>query len=262
MNNFIVLSKKEFVQMLRDYKLIWLPLIFIVLGITQPVVTLFLPSIIGSLGGETGITIDPSIYTQSGGEVLASTFGSQFDQLGLIILIISTMGIIHTDKVNGMLAFILTRPVNIISYISGKIIPNFLMASFGVLLGFFVSYLYVIYLFTHVSFSRMIIAMLFYLVWVLFIVTFTTMISTIFNSQGIIAILSIAFLLGCRMILGLNPSMDFVNPAIMSKNGMEVLTTGSISSSAAGNLFVTLIWVALILFVINYWISNKKYINR
>ena len=52
------------------------------------------------------------------------------------------------------------------------------------------------------------------------------MISTIFHSQGMIALISIVFLLACRVIAGLNPIMDQLNPASMSKYAMETLVTG------------------------------------
>lgn len=73
----------------------------------------------------------------------------------------------------------------------------------------------------------MITGLLFYLIWVLFIVSFTIMISAIFQTQGIIALISIVFLLACRIIVGLNPIIDQVNPASMSKHAMEMLVTGS-----------------------------------
>lgn len=50
--------------MLRDFKIIWLPIVFIFLGATQPIVTHYLPSILGALGGGQGITIDPSMTSQ------------------------------------------------------------------------------------------------------------------------------------------------------------------------------------------------------
>ena len=53
------------------------------------------------------------------------------------------------------------------------------------------------------------------------------MISAIFHSQGIIALISIVFLLACRVIVGLNPIMDRLNPAGMSKYAMETLVTGA-----------------------------------
>ncbi|MCU4770343.1 ABC transporter permease [Bacillus toyonensis] len=259
MNNLIVLIKKEYVQMLRDFKVIWLPVVFIFLGATQPVVTHYLPSILEALGGGQGITIDSSMTAQKGGEVLASTLGSQFDQLGLMILVISMMGIIQTDKANGMLAFILTRPVTVTSYIVGKIVSNYLMAAFSVTIGYFTSYLYVNYLFTAVPFSYMITGLIFYLIWVLFIVSFTTMISAIFHSQGIIALISIGFLIGCRIIVGLSPIMDQVNPASMSKHAMETLVKGLVNSNAIGNILLTIVSILLTLFVTNYWIANKKF---
>jgi len=259
MNNFIVLIKKEFVQMVREFKVIWLPIVFILLGLTQPIVTYYLPSILEALGGGQGITIDPSMTAQKGGEVLASTLGSQFDQLGLMIIVISMMSIIQTDKANGMLAFILTRPVTVISYIGGKVVSNYLIAAFSVAIGYFASYLYVNYLFTDLPFSHMITGLLFYLVWILFIVSFTTMISAIFHSQGIIALISIIFLIGCRIIVNLNPIIDFVNPASMSKHAMEVLITGSAISSVFCNVLVAFVWIFLTLFVTNYWIAHKKF---
>ncbi|CAH0313077.1 ABC transporter permease [Priestia megaterium] len=259
MKNLIVLIKKEYVQMLRDFKVIWLPIVFIFLGAAQPVLTHYLPAILKALGGSQGITIDPSMTAQKGGEVLASTLGSQFDQLGLMILAISMMGIIQTDKANGMLAFILTRPVTVPSYIGGKMVSNYLMAAFSVTIGYFTSYLYVNYLFTAVPFSQMITGLIFYLVWILFIVSFTTMTSAIFHSQGIIALISIVFLIGCRIIVGLNPIVDQLNPASMSKHAMETLITGLVNSNAVGNLLLTCVWILLTLFITNYWIANKKF---
>lgn len=259
MNNSMVLIKKECVQMLRDFKIIWLPIVFICLGATQPIVTHYLPSILEALGGGQGITIDLSMATQKGGEVLATTLGSQFDQLGLMILVISMMGAIQTDKANGMLAFILTRPVTVTSYVGGKIVSNYVMVACSVTIGYVISYLYVNFLFTAVPFAHLITGLLFYLIWVLFIVSFTTMISAIFQSQGIIALISIVFLLACRVIVGLNPIMDRLNPAGMSKYAMETLVTGGVNSNAIITGLLTIVWILLTLFVTYYWIANKKF---
>ncbi|MGO4273254.1 ABC transporter permease [Paenibacillus sp. TAF58] len=262
MNHFNVLMKKEFVQMVREFKVIWLPLVFVFLGITQPIVSHYLPSILNALGGTQGITIDPSMAAQQGGEVLASTLASQFDQLGVIIIAISMMGVLQTDKSNGMLAFILTRPVTVVSYIGGKLIANYLFVACSVALGYLISYVYVNLLFTNVNFVDAILASLFYLLWVLFMVSFTTMISTIFNSQGIIALISIVFLLGCRIVLGLSSFIDFINPASMSKHGMEVLTTGAVNPNVIWHVLVVLIWIVLTISVTIFWISRKKFNNE
>lgn len=262
MNSFIVLMNKEFTQMVRDFKIIWLPLVFILLGITQPVMTYYLPTILEALGSGQGIIIDPSIAAQQGGEILAGTLGAQFDQLGIIIIAISLMGIIQTDKANGMLAFILTRPVPVRSYVGGKIASNYIFTAFSVAVGYLASYLYVNFLFTNVAIFDMLTALLFYLVWILFIITFTTMISTLINSPGLIALICIAFLIGCRLIVGLSSMIDIINPASMSKHAMEVLITGSVNSNTMVNLVVSLLCAAIAIFITNYWISNKKFSNE
>ncbi|CAM5717035.1 ABC transporter permease OS=Lysinibacillus sphaericus OX=1421 GN=LS41612_15015 PE=4 SV=1 [Lysinibacillus sphaericus] len=111
MTSLFILTRKEYVQMFREFKILWLPLVFMFLGATQPVVTYYLPSILTVLGGNQGITIDPAMMQQDGAQVMAATLGSQFDQLGIMVIAIAIMGIIQSDKANGMLDFILTRPV-------------------------------------------------------------------------------------------------------------------------------------------------------
>ncbi|WP_144510804.1 ABC transporter permease [Bacillus sp. FJAT-22090] len=259
MSPFFILMNKEFAQMLRDFKLVWLPIVFIFLGMTQPVLTYYLPTILEALGGGQGITIDPTMIQQEGGQVLATTLGSQFDQLGIMIIVISMMGMIQADKTSGMLAFILTRPVTVWSYVTGKIISNYLLVIVSVAFGYLISFLYVNYLFTEVSISHMLVALLIYSIWVLFMVSFTLMISTIFKGQGVIALIGIVFLLLCRMIIGLHPTIDLVNPAGMSQHAMTLLFTGSVDSSLFGNIATTSIWILLTLFVAHFWIAQKKF---
>jgi len=259
MTSFYILTKKEYVQMFREFKMIWLPLVFMFLGATQPVVTYYLPSILATLGGNQGITIDPSMLQQDGAQVMAATLGSQFDQLGIMVIVIAMMGIIQSDKANGMLDFILTRPVTVRSYIGGKLVSNFLFVAFSVTFGYFVSYIYANFLFSNMPFLDMILAIVFYLLWVLFIISFTAMISTIFNGQGVIALISIVSLLVLKMISGLHPIIDLLNPAGMSQQAMLVLITSSVDSHLYGNMLITIIWIALMVMISHYWISGKKY---
>ncbi|MGE6259826.1 ABC transporter permease [Heyndrickxia sporothermodurans] len=259
MTQFTILMNKELVQICREFRIIWLPLVFIFLGATQPVMTYYLPSILKALGGGEGITIDSSMMQQGGGQVLATTIGSQFDQLGMMIVVVAMMGIIQSDKANGMLDFILTRPVTVREYLLGKVVSNYVFVSISVLIGYIVSYGYVSYLFTSIPLSRVVLALLIYLVWVLFIVSFTTMISTMFNSQGMIALISIVALLIYRMTSGVLSTIDLFNPAGMSQHAMKMLMIGQVDSDIYISLLVTIVWTIATLIVTYYWISQKKY---
>ncbi|MGE7834800.1 ABC transporter permease [Viridibacillus arvi] len=259
MNSLAVLMKKEYSQVLNDFKVIWLPLVFIFLGTTQPIMTYYLPAILKALGGAQGISIDPSMTEQTGGQVLAATLGSQFDQLGIMIIVIAMMGLIQSDKSSGMLAFILTRPVTVSSYIGGKLLSNYLLVSISVGIGYVASLLYIHFLFTGIELTLMITALFCYLLWILFCLSFTTMLSAVLNSQALIALIGIITLLICRMLVGLHPVLDVINPAGMSKHAMNLLITGLVGANFSINFFATIFWVILTVMFTYHWIVKKKF---
>ncbi|MEB2301730.1 ABC transporter permease [Lysinibacillus xylanilyticus] len=259
MSAFIALSKKEVQQMAREFKIFWLPIVFILLGLTQPIMMYYLPVILQSAGGIEGIIIDPTMAKPEGQAVLASTLNSQFDQLGIIILVVATMSIIQGEKANGMMAFILTRPVSISSYLNSKIIIHYILAVICIALGYAVSYGYSAYLFTTVPMTQAMWAFAFYCVWLLFIITFVAMMSTFFNSPAFIALISIVVLLICRFIAGLHPLLDIVNPASNSTYATNILMSGDVGSWVGINIVVTLLLVVLMIITMQSFIAKKKF---
>ncbi|MFY0516794.1 ABC transporter permease [Lysinibacillus sp. UGB7] len=259
MNTFAILSKKEFSQMVKEYKILWLPIVFMLLGLTQPIMMYYLPMILESLGGVEGIMIDPTMAKPEGREVLASTLNSQFDQLGIIIVIVAVMSVIQAEKANGMLAFILTRPVSISSYLGSKIASHYLLAVLSLAVGYVASYGYTVFLFSPVPITQVILAFVLYCIWLLFIITFVTMLSTFFNSPAVIALVSIVALLLCRLIAGLHPVLDIFNPAGFSLRASSVLITGSVGAWWELNLLVTFLVIFGMILTMHYWIAKKKF---
>ncbi|KQL35450.1 ABC transporter permease [Psychrobacillus sp. FJAT-21963] len=259
MNTFLALSKKEINQMIGEFKIIWLPIVFVLLGLTQPIMMYYLPVILETLGGVEGIIIDPAMAKPLGGEVLASTLNSQFDQLGMIVLVVAVMSVIQSEKANGMLAFILTRPVSISSYIGSKILTHYLLAIICIAIGYSVSYGYTAYLFTTIPISQILLAFVLYCIWVLFLITFVTMLSTFFNSPAFIALLSIVFLLICRFCAGLHPLIDTLNPASMSLRATSILTTGDLGTGWEINIVATLLIIFVMTVMMHFWIGKKKF---
>ncbi|QTD40078.1 ABC transporter permease [Sporosarcina sp. Te-1] len=259
MNTFSVLAKKELSQTIREFKIIWLPLVFMLLGATQPIMMYYLPSILNGLGGMDGITIDPSVAQVSGAEVMASTIDAQFNQLGTIILVVSLMGVIQSEKANGMLSFILTRPVSTLSFVWSKVFSQFVFLTFCLSLGFLTSYGYATFLFSTVPWSEFLLSMLFYFVWLLFIVSFVVMVSTICNGQGIIALIGIVFLFFCAVTAGLHPILALLSPAGMSLQAISLLSTGTIDPNVGWSFFITILWIGFTVGVTYFWIAKKKF---
>jgi len=258
-NTFLALSRKEMNQMTKEYKVVWLPIVYILLGLTQPIMMYFLPAILQSMGGIEGIIIDPTMAKPGGEEVLASTLNSQFDQLGIIILAIATMGIIQGEKANGMMAFILTRPVSISSYLNSKLLTHYVLAVLCITLGYAMSFGYTSYLFTSVPITRALIAFAFYCIWLLFVITFVAMISTFFNSSPFIALISIGVLFICRFCAGLHPFLDVINPASNSLYATTIIMTGDIEKWYSINIIVTLLLVLFMMAIMHHFIAKKKF---
>ena len=245
--------------MIREFKIIWLPIVFVLLGLTQPITMYYLPVILKTLGGVDGIIIDPTMARPEGNEVLASTLSSQFDQLGIIILVVAVMSVMQAEKANGMLAFILTRPVSISSYIGSKIMSHYLLAIFSIALGYAVSYGYTAYLFTSVPIAQVMLAFVLYCIWLLFLITLVTMLSTFFNSPAFIALVGIVVLLLCRLTAGLHPLIGALNPAGVSLRATSVLATGSMGDWWEVNIVVTLLIILGMTLTMHYWIAKKKF---
>ncbi|MOA52973.1 hypothetical protein D3C78_1763570 [compost metagenome] len=93
-------------------------------------------------------------------------------------------------------------------------------------------------------------------------IVITTLISTIFRSIGFIALLSIILLLTLRMLVGMNPTLDLMNPANMSKYAMDLLINGSsnvgVDTKYVINLVSTCGWLVITVAISNYWLRNKK----
>lgn len=259
MNNFAVLSKKECNQVIRELKILWLPVVFLLLGLMQPITMYYLPVILKELGGVEGILIDPTMARPEGSEVLASTLSSQFDQLGIIILVVAVMTVVQAEKANGMLAFILTRPVSVSSYIGSKIITHYLLAVFCIAIGYAVSYGYATYLFTSVPIPQAMLAFVLYCIWLLFVITLVTMLSTFLNSPAFIALVGIVVLFICRVIAGLHPLIGALNPAGVSLRATSVLVTGSMGDWWEVNIVATLLLILGMICLMHYWIAHKKF---
>lgn len=246
MNKMMVIVNKEWKQFHIELKIIWLPVVFILLGMLQPIVSNYMPVILQSVSGTNGITIDPNYVKESAGTVLAGTLGSQFDQLGIIILVISLMGIIYNDKKSGMLGYILSRPISIRNYIFAKYFSNLALITAVISIGFFVSCYYSSLLFGDMIFTVAFTALLYYLVWIMFVVALVLFISGLLKSISMVAAVSIIILFVIRGIAGLSDLLNTILPSSMAVTSTEVLTTGVIYFPSL-KLIISLLWTGFFL---------------
>ena len=96
MNHYIVFVKKELLEYARTYKLLVMTVVFVIFGITNPLIAKLTPELISSFVPE-GMTI--TIPEPSAGCLGAVFKNSQ--QVGLIVLVLVFSGVLSSEVAKG-----------------------------------------------------------------------------------------------------------------------------------------------------------------
>jgi ABC-2 type transport system permease protein len=188
MNQWRVLYRKEMLEMWRNYKWLWVPLVFILLGMMNPVTTYYMPQLLEA----NGITkeVIQSLPVPTGADILAKAL-SQYNTLGILILVLSLMGVVASERQNGSAIMVLVKPVTHLSYITAKWAGMISLAIASFALGYIATWYYTGVLIGKVPFTQIWHSFLVYSLWLLFVVTVTLIYSSLLSSTGGIAFLSI-----------------------------------------------------------------------
>lgn len=225
MKTFLTLFQKEWLEAWRDKKLIWLPIVMIILAVSQPIALYYMSDILSSSGNlPEGAVID--IPVPSGEEVLSSTL-SQFNLIGTAIIVLSVMGSISHERNSGALSLVMARPVQPLQYISSKWFAHaiILIVSFGISYG--LAYYYTILLFHDVSLVRFFASFAIYCLWIVFAMTVTLSVGTMLKKAGGIAGTSILFIAGLSIASTLFPKFTKWSPANAFSEANQFLLTGN-----------------------------------
>ncbi|MBY7145076.1 hypothetical protein KFZ56_18830 [Virgibacillus sp. NKC19-3] len=249
MRNISILFKVELLEAVRNIKFLWLALFFTILGVTQPLIDKYMEVILQNFGGMKGIMIDPNAPEPQANEVLLATFSGQFNQIGLIVLIISFMGMITSEKNSGVQGFIFTRPVSSLEYISSKLLGNWFISMVCISIGSLISYFYTIYLFGYYSITDFLWFLLFYSLWILFVISIAVLFSTIIKSSMFVGVVTILLSVVLMLLGNINDSLSLFLPS-----GALTLAESQLLQKHSPNLLLTI--APIVYMVINIYVAN------
>lgn len=134
-----ILLKNEIAEQFRSKKIIVVLAVFIFFGILSPVSAMFLPDIMASISESQNIKIDlpPPTWTDA-----VVQYIKNISQMISFIIIIVYMGIIAKEKENGILVFLLVKPVSRTAYIISKYLSVFFVALAGITVSFIIAAFY------------------------------------------------------------------------------------------------------------------------
>lgn len=242
MNQWFTLLNKELLEMARNYKWIWVPVSFILLGVMDPLTTYYMPQIMDSVGGlPEGAVIE--IPKPSANEVIIMSLG-EYQTIGILIIALSNMGMVAGERRSGVAQLILVKPVSYFSYISSKLASAILLIMLSLFLGLLSSWYYTGVLYEFIPFGDFMSAYILYGLWIVFVVTIVIFCSSIFIHPSAAGAVSLGIIIIFNLIGSTISHLMQWSPTQLLQYASEVLVLDTWSDDiwfAAGITFLLII---------------------
>ena len=196
--SFIIFFKKELVELVKTVKGIVLTIIFLFIGISSPLIAKLMPEILkmAASDAETQEVMDALAALMPPPNSIESytQFFSNFNQIGLLAVIIVFAGIIANEKAKNTAAYILTKNISRTQFVLSKFASAVLFTFVSVILTAGVLKIYTDLLFGDklIDFKYFIIffaLLLLYLFFILAIILFSSIVSKNITSAMLISFL-------------------------------------------------------------------------
>lgn len=237
--------KKEFLGILKTYRIWVIPAIFLFFGLMSPPVAKLAPEIVKSTMPK-GLTLKiptPTILDAF------SQYLKNLAQLGILAVILLSMGLVSEEKSKGTLQLVITKPVSRTTVVISKFIAQNILILSSMIVAAGVCYLYSIAIFRDGKLIEFAQANLLFIVYFLLIITITIFFSTILNNQiaaGGLSIVSFAIL---SILPSLHRFFDKYSPAALTGMANKIMLGQTTIFQAGWPIIASLILVAILLFL-------------
>jgi len=182
MSGFSILLRKEWRENTRNFKILWIPLVFIIFGILEPVTNHFLPEIMKSVGNmPEGAEF---MWPEYQGEDIFMSLLGQYQFIGILVIVLAFMGIVSGERKNGTATLLYVRPISFRDYFLSKWLVVNIIVLASVWLGFIAAWYYIEILFNRVDVWNVLQFIATYSLWIIFVVTVVLALSAALPTAG------------------------------------------------------------------------------
>jgi ABC-2 type transport system permease protein len=256
MGSIWIIYKKEMLEFTRSSKWIWLPIVFTLIGIMQPITSYYMPQILDAAGNMPEGTII-KIPTPSGAEVLLKTL-SQYSTIGILLIVISAMGSISNEKNTGSITSTMVRPVSYFTFFISKWFAQVTIISASIGIGYGLTWYYTNLLFSNVSFKNFIESCVIYFIYVLFIISVTMCFGSVFRKNGAIVGSSFLLITALAIVNGIFEKQMKWSPSNLMNQVGSILMDNKYLDTLALNLTTSLLIIFGIIFVSIFTLQKQE----
>ncbi|MEK5230355.1 ABC transporter permease subunit [Lysinibacillus sp. FSL K6-0232] len=180
MRGFNVLLQKEFREAWRSWKFLWIPLVFALLGMSDPLTNYYMMDILKAVGNvpEGFEMLMPELMPV---DLLQASI-SQFQTIGLLVMMAVFVGTISKERASGMATLLYVRPISFSAYFLSKFIVMSTISLVSILAGFTASVYYTNILYGTLDIGLLLAGFLTYYIWLLFVIAVALMMSASFKT--------------------------------------------------------------------------------
>ncbi|WP_017473737.1 ABC transporter permease [Amphibacillus jilinensis] len=246
MSVFVTLLKKECLESWRQFSWFWVPIVFILLAIMDPLTTYYMPTLLDAVGGLPEGTIFEMPDVTAADAMMMSL--SQMSMFGVLIIILLTMGTISGERKSGVAELILVKPVNHSLYITAKWLAKLILFLSSFIIAMLSSWYYINLLFDTITFTDWFYMVVFYSLWIGFVVSLTIFYNSFSNKPGLVA----AKTVGTLVMMALVNSILFHRlpwfPNNLSTHIGQMLNEGRLSQELWATAIILALLNGLLLF--------------
>lgn len=192
MTIFMRMFQKECKELMGTYKIIFVPIAFAIVMISFPISMKLLPDLLASEMPEGAVIEIPELSTS---EIMSAAF-SNFELIGVIILILISMGSIAGEREKGVAAMVLVKPVRRAVYLLAKWSAYSLLAVGSFIFGMLLTAYYTNLLFSeNLIWINTIAGIMLYLPFIVLIITLSICASSFSKSSVTAGFISIVLYL-------------------------------------------------------------------
>jgi ABC-2 type transport system permease protein len=247
--------KKELKAIFRTYRFWVIPLVFLLFALMSPPTAKLTPQLLESVMPKgMGLKVPEPQLT----DAFAQWF-KNLSQIGILGVILLTMGIVAEEKTSHTIVLIVTKPVSRAAVVLAK----FLAQAFWMLVSFFmaaaVCYGYAIIVFKPARAAEFAWANALFGLYILLVVAITIFFSTIMNNQVAAGGLSLVVVMSLSLAASLSKVFDKYAPTGLTTIGMKAaLGNSGLAAAQAAWPAVTSFMLICVLLAGAIYVFNKQ----